>query len=51
MFIVILFILAAAVLGPTGFVHTDENQIKFGTLPVIQALPLYVAQEKRPVYG
>lgn len=46
MFIVILFILAAAVLGPTGFVHADENQIKFGALPVIQALPLYVAKEK-----
>ncbi len=46
MFIVILFILAAAVLGPAGFVHADGNQLKFGVLPVVQALPLYVAQEK-----
>lgn len=46
LFIVILFILAAAVLRPTGFVHAAENQIKLGVLPVIRALPLYVAQEK-----
>ncbi len=45
-FIAILFILAAAVLGPAGFVHADGNQLKFGVLPVVQALPLYVAQEK-----
>ncbi|MBW2621604.1 MAG: ABC transporter substrate-binding protein [Deltaproteobacteria bacterium] len=45
-FILVLFIMAAVILLPQGGARAAEKPLKFGALPVIQALPLYVAQEK-----
>ena len=43
--------LVAALVSVGGFGLTtagakDDAQVRFGALPVLQALPLYVAQEK-----
>ena len=45
-FVLVLFLMAVVVLLPHGNARAAEKRLKFGALPVIQALPLYVAQEK-----